>query len=132
MRVLGIILGILGLLAAIPMSFLAGVIGGGICVLIGLIALILGIVSTKKNGKGVGSIVLGVLVIILSVIMTSASVKVLQSLKDAAQNTEGAELVAECLQDPKLGLFGAIRNMPADEAGLQQLLDEMKALSEEN
>ena len=48
--VLGILLGLLGIGAALLLTFVTGVIGGGIALLFGVLAVVLG-VKARKGGK---------------------------------------------------------------------------------
>ena len=51
--VLGIILGILGIIAALFLCLLTGVIGGAIAGILGLAAVLTGM-AARKGGKGIG------------------------------------------------------------------------------
>ena len=97
--ILGVILGLLGIAAAVLLAYLTGVIGGGIALLFGVIALILGIKS-RKGGRGIAAIVAGLLAVVLAVIMTFTGVATVQTLI----------------------------NIPKDEGSLEQLTAEMDAL----
>ena len=77
--VLGIVLGILGLAAALLLPFLTGVIGGAIGVILGAAGLLLGL-SSRRGGKGMGAVVFGALAIVLSLTMTVSSISCEQTV----------------------------------------------------
>ena len=130
--VLGIVLGFLGIAAAILLTFATGVIGGGIALLLGLIGMILGISAKKKGGKGVGAIVVGVICVIMAVVLTFTTVAGMAGLRDKARELKPDSIFAKYAENPYMGAIGIFLNMPQDEASmeaLQQELQELQALS---
>ena len=126
--VLAIVLGIIGIVAALLLCLLAGIIGGAIAGAFGLAALLIGI-SSRKYGKGMGGIVTGVIAILLAVALTSASVNVYRDLQKKAEATGIAPLMSKYLNKPELGIVGLILNIPKDEASLDDLSKELDALN---
>ena len=125
--ILGVILGLLGIAAAVLLAYLTGVIGGGVALLFGVIALILGIKS-RKGGRGIAAIVAGLLAVVLAVIMTFTGVATVQTLRDKAIASKPDSLVAKYADKPYLGVLGIVINIPKDEGSLEQLTAEMDAL----
>ena len=113
--ILGVILGLLGIAAAVLLAYLTGVIGGGIALLFGVIALILGIKSR-------------LLAVVLAFIMTFTGVATVQTLRDKAIASKPDSLVAKYADKPYLGVLGIVINIPKDEGTLEQLTAEMDAL----
>ena len=83
--VLGIILGILGIVAALFLCLLTGVIGGVIAGILGLAAVLTGM-AARKGGKGIGAIVAGALAIILAVVLTVGSVRTFQQIQEGFEH----------------------------------------------
>ncbi|MBR6119397.1 MAG: hypothetical protein IKQ04_03650 [Oscillospiraceae bacterium] len=128
--VLGVVLGFLGIAAAILLTFATGVIGGGIAVLLGVIGLILGIKTRKKGGKGMGAIVVGVLCVIIAVILTFTTIAGMAGLRDKAKELKPDSIFAKYAESPYLGAIGIILNMPQDEASMEALQQELQQLQE--
>ena len=91
-------------------------------------ALVIGILGKKNGGKGIGGIIVGVLAILLAVIMTVTSIGTFQTLKEKAEQSGTAPLVAKYFDNPTLGLIGAAMKMPQDEGTLQELMDQFNSL----
>ena len=125
--ILGVILGLLGIAAAVLLAFLTGVIGGGIALLFGVIALILGFKS-RKGGRGVPAIVAGLLAIVLAAVMTFTGVATVQTLRDKAIASKPDSLVAKYADKPYLGVLGIVINMPKDEGSIEELTAELDTL----
>ena len=126
--VLGVILGILGILAAVTLTFFTGVIGCGIAVLLGLIALILGI-KARRAGRGVGAIIAGLLALLVAAGAMTATLGIFRTMRDKAAEAKTAPLVEEYAAKPYLGLLGILINLPEDEAGATEFLEQLKSLS---
>ena len=126
--ILGVILGLLGIAAAIFLAMLAGVIGGGIAVAFGLAALLIGISGRKKGGKGIGAIIVGALAILLAVALTATTVGGLKEMHQKAVESGSAPLVAKYAENPYLGLLGVALKIPNDEGTLQELTDQLNLL----
>ncbi len=126
--VLALVLGIIGIVAALPICMLGCIIGGAIAGAFGLAALLIGI-SSRKYGKGMGGIVTGVIAILLAVTLTSAFVNVYRDLqKKAEEASDVAPLMSKYLNKPELGFVGLLLNIPKDEASLDALSKELDAL----
>ena len=119
--VLGIVLGILGIAAALFLCLLTGWIGGAVALIFGVIALLLGIFAVKggKKGGGIGSIVVGVLAIILAVAMTFTTIGGLTEMKKLA-TAEETPLMAKYMDNPSLGFLGIVLNIGKDLEGKDQ------------
>ncbi|MBR3333658.1 MAG: hypothetical protein IKG23_05160 [Clostridia bacterium] len=126
--ILAVVLGILGIAVALLLCLLTGVVGGAIAGVLGLAALVIGILGKKNGGKGIGGIIVGVLAILLAVIMTVTSIGTFQTLKEKAEQSGTAPLVAKYFDNPTLGLIGAAMKMPQDEGTLQELMDQFNSL----
>ena len=128
--VLGIVLGILGILAALLLCIFAGVIGGAVAGLLGLTAVLLGL-AARKGGKGIGAIVLGILAIVLAVALTVSSVTLFKGVQaEAGKYAEEAPLVVKCLEKPEFGFVGMIMNLPKDEGSLEELTKQFNLIKE--
>ena len=131
--VLGIVLGILGIAAALILCLLAGWIGGAVALVFGVIALLLGIFAVKggKKGGGIGSIVCGVLAIVLAIVMTFTTIGALTEMKKFA-TAEETPLMAKYLDNPNLGFLGVVLNIGndlegKDETARDDLANKLKA-----
>ena len=113
----GIILAILGMAAAIFLPLLAGLIGGGVAAVFGLLAILFGALAIKggRKGGGITSIIAGVLAVILAVTMTMGSIEVLNKAKQQAKDNPNTPLLAKYLDNPNLGLIGIFNAIPKDE-----------------
>ena len=128
--VLGIVLGILGIIAALLLCLFTGVIGGAVAGILGLAAVLIGM-AARKGGRGIGAIVAGALAIILAVVLTVGSVQTFRKIQDeASKYIDEAPLVVKCLDKPYLGLVGMIINLPKDEGTIQELTDQFNLLKE--
>ena len=122
--IIGIILGIVGIIAALLGAPVAGVIGGGVAALLGIGAILLGL-SARKAGKGMGAVITGAIALILAVVMTVSSIKMMEAVKEQAQaHKDIAPLVAKYCDNTYLGLLGVVIN--AANAGEDELNELMK------
>ncbi len=137
--VLGVVVGIVGIMAALLLSMLTGVIGGAVAGILGLIALLLGVFAIKGGKKlgGIVSILAGVMAVILAVTMTLGTISVLDDAKKKAQNNPDTPMMAKYLDNTSLGLMGILLKIPknegeanADLTSLQKELDILKAADE--
>ena len=122
--VLAVILGILGILVALFLCLIGGAIAG----VLGLGALLIGILGKKGGGKGVGGIITGALAILLAVILTVTSIASLKLMKEKAVEAGTAPLIEKYFDDPTMGLLGVALKIPMDEGGLQELTQELETL----
>lgn len=125
--VLGILLGLLGIGAALLLTFITGVIGGGIALLLGVLAVVLG-VKARKGGKGIGAIVIGAIAILLAGTMTFSSIATFTTLRSEAEKAKPGSLIAKYCDKPYLGVVGILASLPQDEASLEQLMNEINEL----
>lgn len=109
------------------LAFLTGVIGGGLAVILGLAALLLGI-QALKGGRGIPAMLAGIIAIALAVIMTFSAVASFTHIKELAQQNEATPLVAKYADKPYLGILGIALNIPNDEGSLQELTDQINLL----
>ena len=125
--ILGVILGLLGIAAAVLLAFITGVIGGGLAAILGLAALLLGI-QALKGGRGIPAMLAGIVAIALAVIMTYSAIASVNLIKEKALQNEATPLVAKYADKPYLGVLGIIMNMPKDEGSIQELVDQINLL----
>ncbi len=136
--VLGIVLGILGIVIALLLILLTGVIGGGVACLLGLAAVLIGVFAVKggRRGGGIASTVIGVLAIVLAVTLTFSAFAVFNEAKKEAQGNPNTPLLARYLDKPGLGFLGILTSIPDGEAtdetfdALQAELDILKGKAE--
>lgn len=128
--VLGIVLGIMGIGIALTLTVLTGVVGGGVALLLGLLALILG-VKASKGGARIGSILVGVVAMLLAAVMTVVSVGATSLMRDTALKNNPDSLVAKYTDKPYLGFLGmAINASKSGEDSVEALLAEFQALAD--
>ena len=123
----GIILGILGILVALLLTFLFGAIAGGVALLLGVIALLLGI-GARKSGRGMGAIIMGALAIVLAVSMTFVSANMMKEMRQRAADTGVAPVFTDCFRSPYLGLVSVVMNAAGDQTKADALAKEMDQL----
>lgn len=123
--VLGAILGILGIGASFPASMLFGVIGGGVCALLGIIAIILGVKAKRGGRKGVPAVVFGVIAIVLAVLMTVMVVVGIAGMQKKAAESGTAPLLAKYAENPYFGVVGILNKIPKDEGAFEDLMEEL-------
>ena len=99
---LGLLLGFLGIAAALLLVFLTGVVGAGIAAIFGLTAILL-----------------------VSVI------GLFTTMRDKAIETGMAPLVAKYVEDPHLGLLGIAMHASQDEVAASEFMDQMSLLMKE-
>ena len=129
--ILAVVLGILGILIALFATLPTGVVGGIIACLLGLAALLIGIVGKKNGGKGIGGIIVGVLAIILAVVMTVSSIAAMKLLKEeVTKYADEAPLVLKSMDNPSLGLLGMFLHLPKDEGTFQELMDQYNFIND--
>ena len=127
--VLGIVIGIIGIAAAVFLGLLGGVGGGVIGGMLGLVAILIGI-GARRSGRGMGAIVTGTLAIILAISISIGVTNLFTRAYEHAQTVEEAPLVAKYLDKPHLGLIGLLMNLPKDEASLDEFVDQLRIVVE--
>jgi hypothetical protein len=129
--VLGIVLGLMGIGIALTLTIFTGVVGGGVALLMGLAALILG-VKASKGGARIGSILVGVVAMLLAAVMTVTSVGAVSLLRDTALKNNPDSLVAKYTDKPYMGFLGmAINVSKSDEDSVEALMAEFQALQDQ-
>ena len=107
MTVLGVVLGVVGLVVAL-LAGLFGIIGGIPAVILGLLAVLFGFLARKKSRKGMISMIVGILVVILAVVMTIGGINgAKKQYEQVKANPEIAPTLAKHIDDAKLE-FGYI------------------------
>ena len=128
--VLGVVLGILGIAAALALCLFTGIIGGIIAGALGLSAFLLGM-SARKNSKGYGAVAAGALALVLAVLLTVGSVRTFTEIQQEASNyADEAPLFVRSLSKPYLGIVGMIFSMPKDEGTVQELVDQFHLIED--
>ena len=126
--VLGIILGIVGILAALVLVIFTGIIGGGIALSLGLAAIIVGISSKKNCGKGICAVFFGVIAVLISVVFTLGTIFLIKGLQQKAVYS-GSEL-SKYMNRPYLGLMGIANDIP-DSKNFNEVLNQLLELSKQ-
>lgn len=107
MSILGVVLGVIGALAALLAS-LCGIIGGIPAAVLGLLAVLFGFLAWKKAKKGMAAIIIGAIAVILAVVLTIGSINSAKKQYDLVKaNPDIAPTVAKYLDKAKLE-FGYI------------------------
>jgi len=134
--ILGIVLAILGIAAAMFLCLLTGLIGGGIALLFGVIALLLGIFAVKggKKGGGIASIILALIAIVLAVVLTVSTIAGFREMKKVV-SAEETPLMAKYLDrgNLNLGFVGILMGISKEEMNDQtaeELRKEMEFLDQ--
>ena len=126
--VLAVVLGILGILIGFLLTFVGGVVAGALALILGVDALLIGVKDYKATKKGMGSIIVGVLAILVAIVMTVTSTAIFSALQEKAVEENQSKL-AECLDKPYLGMIGLFMNVGSQsEASLQEMMDQLNAL----
>ena len=131
MGILGVILGLVAIVCAFIATFVFGTVGGVIAGVLAAGAIALGFFKRKKNdGKGgKAAMVIGVLAIVMSFSLTNAWSNVFTKLHDKAVEVKPDGLWAQAFENTTGGLMGIVKNLPADEATMNALMDEMTELN---
>ncbi len=129
--VAGIVLGILGILFGLMLPLLCGLIGGGLGLLLGIGAVLLGVFAANC-GKKTAAIVLGAIAILVSIGMCVMSVNLMKELKVKAEQSGVAPTFTQYANNPYMGLIGIIAGMPQDEANLNKVMEEFDQLNKLN
>lgn len=124
----GVILGVLGIAAALFLILLTGVIGGAIALILGVVAVLLGI-QARKSGRGIGAIIVGAIAIILALAMCMTSFQVMGKVKEDAEKL-GAPLVAKYADKPYFGLMGFVMSAASDGENTEELRIQLEAVME--
>ncbi|MBR5948113.1 MAG: hypothetical protein IKZ82_05635 [Clostridia bacterium] len=104
------------------------VIADGIALILGVVAILLGIKARKLSGKGLGAIIVGALAVILAVFMTVSSISAINLMKTEAEKKNLD--IAKYIDKPLSWLMGIITSLPKDEETLNALVEQFNSLSE--
>ena len=127
--VLGTVLGVLGILAALLLCLMAGIIGGAVAGILGLAAVLLGIFAMRKSDRGVGAVITGAIAIILAIALTVGVAGLLTGMRAKAVESGKAPLIEKYMTETNLGLVGIALKLPTRDSGLmKQVVDEMNYL----
>ena len=130
MGILGVIIGILAVVAAVLATFLFGSTGAIITVILAVIAIALGIVKRVKTRKGgIAAIVIAVLAVVLSFGLANNWSNVFKELHNKAVELMPDGMWAQASEDTGHGIMGIIGKLPKDEASLNKLVEEMNELN---
>ena len=130
MSILAVILGILAVACAFFATALFGTTGGIIAGVLAVVAIVLGILKRKKEGKGgIPAIVIGALAVILAFSMTSMWSNAFKELHQKAVELKPDGLWAQASENTNGGLMGIISQLPTDEASLNAFVEEMNELN---
>ena len=130
MGILAVILGLLAVACSFLVTALFGTTGGIIAGVLAAVAIILGILKRKKDGKGgIPAIVIGALAVILAFSMTSMWSNAFKELHQKAVELKPDGLWAQASENTNGGLMGIISQLPTDEASLNTFVEEMNELN---
>ena len=94
--VLAVVLGILGILIGFLLTFVGGVVAGALALILGVAALLIGVKDYKATKKGMGSIIVGVLAILVAIVMTVTSTAIFSALQTGVIDETLDQAVAQC------------------------------------
>jgi len=130
MGIAAVILGIIAIGLAFFATALFGITGGIIAGVLAAVAIILGILKKKKEGKGgIAGIVIGVLAVIMAFAMTNTWSAAFRELHDKAVQYKPDGLWAQVSENTNGGLMGIVSQLPRDEASLNAFMEEMEELN---
>ncbi len=130
MGILGVIIGILAIVCAFIATLLFGTAGGVAAGVLGAAAIVLGFVKRRKDGKGgIASVIIGVLAVIMAFALTGIWSNAFRALHEKALGDKPDGLWAQATENTSSGLMGIINNLPTDEAGINELIEEMNELN---
>ena len=130
MGILAVILGVLAVACSFLVTALFGTTGGIIAGVLAVVAIVLGILKRKKDGKGgIPAIVIGALAVILAFSMTSMWSNAFKELHQKAVELKPDGLWAQASENTNGGLMGIISQLPTDEASLNTFVEEMNELN---
>ena len=130
MGILAVILGLLAIACAFLATFLFGTMGGIIAGVMGLIAIVLGLLKRRKDQKGgIPGVVIGLISIILAISLTGAWSNMFSQMREKAHEYKPDGLWAQVVEDTSGGLAGILSKLPKDEATMNALVEEMNELT---
>lgn len=130
MGIVGVIVGIVAVLAALALTFLFGTVGGIIAGVLGALAVVLGILKRRKDGKGgIVAVVIGAISILMAFGMTAVWTGLFSEMHKKALDYKPDGLWAQISEDTSGGMMGIIKRIPQDEASVNALIDELNELN---
>ena len=130
MSVLGVVIGLIGLVASVVALFL-GTIGGIIAGVLGLLAVIFGFLAKKGNKyKGTPAIVLGIIAVILAIALAATGINIAKKALDQVKaSPDKSPTLSKYLDkvNTSLGIYGFFTAVDSTED--QKLIsDELSAI----
>ncbi|MBR2259423.1 MAG: hypothetical protein IJ899_19235 [Blautia sp.] len=133
MGIIGVILAILAVVCAAVATLLFGTGGGILAGVLAVVAIILGILKKKKDGKGgVAAIVIGVLAVLMAFGLTGFWSKSFSEIHQKAIEYKPDGIWAQVSEETNGGLVGILKNLPTDENSINALVEEMNELTKLN
>ena len=130
MGIFGVILGIVAVLCGLLATFLFGTTGAVIAAVIAAAAIALGVLKRKKDGKGgAAAIAIGVIAIVLAFSVNGLWTNMFTQLHEKALELKPDGLWAQASENVNGGIMSVITRLPADEASMNALMEEMQELS---
>lgn len=130
MGILGGVVALLAVMAALLATALYGLEGGIVAAVLAVLAIVFGILKRRKDKKGgIAAIIIAVLAIILSFAMTNFWSNAYKVVHDKAVEFKPDGLWAKASEETNHGLMGIINKLPTDEASLNALMEEMNELN---
>ena len=128
--VAGIILGVLGIVAALMLCLMTGVIGAAIAGVLAVLGLVLGIMA-RKSGRGIAAIIICAVALFLTATMTLTSISMMDIIKQEAVKAGTAPLVIQYANKPYLGLMGFFMSASSDGADLEEFDRQLSSIMNE-
>ncbi len=130
MGVAAVILGIVAAALGFFATFLFGTVGGIVAGVFAVLAIVLGILKKKKEGKGgIAGIVIGAVALVLTISLTAFWSGAFKEMHKKAVQYKPDGLWAKVTEKTDGGMMGIIRQLPTDEASINALLQEMEELN---
>ena len=127
MGIFGVILGIVAVLCGLLATFLFGTTGAVIAAVIAAAAIALGVLKRKKDGAA--AIAIGVIAIVLAFSVNGLWTNMFTQLHEKALELKPDGLWAQASENVNGGIMSVITRLPADEASMNALMEEMQELS---
>ena len=127
--VAGIILGIISIAVSFLLSLMGGIIAGIPALVLGVVALIIGIRGIK-SGSGKAAVVIGILAVAITVITQVTAAGTGKTIQNAAKE-ENLPLMEKYCSNPYLGLAGIFLNASNDQANMDQFTEELNRAMED-
>ena len=130
MGVAAVILSIVAAALGFFATFLFGTVGGIVAGVFAVLAIVLGILKRKKDGKGgIAGIVIGAVALVLTISLTAFWSGAFKEMHNKAMQYKPDGLWAKVTEKTDGGMMGIIKQLPTDEASINALLQEMEELT---